>query len=257
MIFKGKTLEEVYEKAVQHFNKSISELNIDVIQHPSKGIFGLFSKDAIVEISEIEKEEQEPSLSADNNKEVVEKRESSKNKVTNKKSEKSEKEEEALVNDIYKIRDEVEKEVNKLFEISCFNIDKIKVKVYDEETLFFLFDGEDSALLIGKEGYRYNALAQLLFNWVSQKYGLKTRLEIGNFLESQEEMMRRFLEPTIREIEETGRVKTKPFDGILAFVAVEILRQEFPHKYVAIKKDRDGSQYVVVNDFYKRKDRER
>ena len=67
-------------------------------------------------------------------------------------------------------------------------------------------------------------------------------------------MMRKYLEPTIKEIEEKGRCKTKTFDGVLAFLAVEILRQEFPHKYVAIKKNKDGSQYVIVNDFLNKKD---
>jgi spoIIIJ-associated protein len=149
---------------------------------------------------------------------------------------------------------QIKKEVNEWFKFGCFNIDEIEVKVYDEDTILFEITGEDAALLIGKEGYRYNALATLLFNWISQKYGFKTRLEIGDFLENQEEMMRKYLEPTIKEIEEKGRCKTKTFDGVLAFLAVEILRQEFPHKYVAIKKNKDGSQYVIVNDFLNKKD---
>jgi len=147
------------------------------------------------------------------------------------------------------IEEVVKEGLEDLFKEGCFNIDKIDVKVYDEDTILFEIDGEDAALLIGKEGYRYNALSTLLFTWISQKYGYKTRLEIASFLESQEEMMRKFLEPVMREVEEKGRAKTKPFDGILAYIAVEILRQEFPHKYVAIKKNKDGENYVIINDF--------
>ena len=44
MIFEAKTLEEAYTKAGTHFNKSISELEIKIIQNPSKGLFGFFSK---------------------------------------------------------------------------------------------------------------------------------------------------------------------------------------------------------------------
>jgi spoIIIJ-associated protein len=62
-------------------------------------------------------------------------------------------------------------------------------------------------------------------------------------------MMRKLLEPCMIEIEEKGRCKTRTFDGILVYLAVEILRKEFPHKYVAVKENRDGSQYVIVNRF--------
>jgi hypothetical protein len=32
------------------------------------------------------------------------------------------------------------------------------------------------------------------------------------------------------------------------------LRSEFPDKYVAIKRNRDGSQYVIVNQFFHKDD---
>jgi len=223
MRFEGKTLEEAYTKASEHFNKSISELDIKIIQSPTKGLFGLFAKKAIIEVT--------------NNNDISNNSDISTVSISM---------EEAII--------QIKKEVNEWFKFGCFNIDEIEVKVYDEDTILFEITGEDAALLIGKEGYRYNALATLLFNWISQKYGFKTRLEIGDFLENQEEMMRKYLEPTIKEIEEKGRCKTKTFDGVLAFLAVEILRQEFPHKYVAIKKNKDGSQYVIVNDFLNKKD---
>jgi len=234
MRFEAKTLEEAYTKASEHFNKSISELNVKIIQNPTKGVFGFFAKPAIIEIEEVSIPKQ-----------PIEKE--------NKEEKEDEIEEikEISIEDVVNI---AKKEINELFELSCFNIDKIDVKVYDDETILFEINGEDSALLIGTEGYRYNALATMLFSWISQKYGYKTRLEIASFLESQEEMMRKFLEPTIREIEEKGRCKTKPFDGVLAYIAVEILRTEFPHKYVAIKKNRHGESYIIVNDFLKKEE---
>ena len=232
MKFEAKTLEDAYTKASEFFDKSISELNVEILQNPTKGLFGLFAKPAIIEIiEEIEvtkplKEESKPQESK-LQKEYTEIKELS-------------------INDVVEI---AKKEINELFDLSCFNIDKIDVKVYDDDTILFEINGDDAALLIGKEGYRYNALATMLFSWISQKYGYKTRLEIASFLESQEEMMRKFLEPTIREIEEKGRVKTKPFDGVLVYIALEILRSEFPHKYVAIKQNRNGENYIIVNDF--------
>jgi len=231
MRFEAKTLEEAYTKASEHFNKSISELDIKIIQNPTKGIFGLFSKPAIIEI---QNEAQTPTLSKQPQEEKLT-QQTTNNEI-----------QELSIEDVVNI---AKKEINDLFDLSCFNIDKIDVRVYDEETILFEINGEDAALLIGKEGYRYNALSNMIFNWISQKYGYKTKLEIASFLESQEEMMRKFLEPTIREIEEKGRVKTKPFDGVLVYIALEILRSEFPHKYVAIKQNRHGEHYIIVNDF--------
>jgi len=236
MRFEAKTLEEAYTKASEHFNKSISELNVKIIQNPTKGILGFFAKPAIIEIEEI-------SIPKQPTKEKIKTEEVKENEIEEIK--------EISIEDVVNI---AKKEVNELFDLSCFNIDKIDVKVYDDETILFEINGEDAALLIGTEGYRYNALATMLFSWISQKYGYKTRLEIASFLESQEEMMRKFLEPTIREIEEKGRCKTKPFDGVLAYIAVEILRTEFPHKYVAIKKNRHGESYIIVNDFLKKEE---
>ena len=39
----------------------------------------------------------------------------------------------------------------------------------DDNTLYIEFSGEDAALLIGKEGYRYKALSYILFNWIHEK----------------------------------------------------------------------------------------
>ena len=267
MIFEAKTLEEAYKKAGAHFNKSISELEIKIIQNPSNGLFGFFSKNAIIEISENQPENQSNTNIEEKEKEIekiekVEEKIPEKTEIIEKKEKISEEAEnrgfenengyfeynieEITIEDVVKI---AKKEVNELFKLSCFEVDEIDVKVYDEETIIFEINGKDAALLIGKEGYRYNAISTMLFNWISQKYGYKAKLEIAEFLVQQEEMMRKFLEPTIREIEERGRCKTKPFDGVLAYIALDILRAEFPDKYVAIKKNRDGSQYLIVNQF--------
>jgi len=252
MIFEAKTLEEVYTKASEYFGKSISELEVKIIQAPSNGVFGFFAKNAIIEVDEdsIQKDEKEDKI-------VVNEDNLTEDELSDTLNKAEEQLKETLIEsgikDINSDIKEIKKEINELFKLSCFDVEEIEVKIYDDETILFEINGEDSALLIGKEGYRYNALATLLFNWISQKYGYKTRLEIASFIENQEEMMRKYLEPVIREIEEKGRCKTKPFDGVLAYIAVEILRSEFPHKYVAIKKNRDGSQYVIVNDFLNKK----
>jgi len=145
----------------------------------------------------------------------------------------------------------VEKELNRLFADICFELEPIKVEQYDESTLYIEFSGKDSALLIGKEGYRYKALSYMLFNWINTKYGMMIRLEIAEFLQNQEEMIRNYLKPVIASINKDGRATTRPLDGVLVHIALKQLREEFPNKYVAIKINSDGERFIVINDFFK------
>jgi spoIIIJ-associated protein len=205
MRVEAKTLEEAYFIAAKKLNCSVTDLEVKIIQHPSRGFLGLFAKNAIIEVNE------------------------------------------NIIRDIEDVIDEIKTSLENLFKKSCFNLDTFVVEKYNEETVFIKIDGVDAALLIGKEGYRYNALNFMLYNWINQKYGFKVRLEIAEFLKTQEEMLRNFLSPFIEKVRIKGYGKTKPFDGILAFLALEILRGEFPDKYVAIR-ERNSEKYVVVGE---------
>jgi len=314
MIFRAETLEEAYQKAADYFEKSVSELEIKTIQFPSKGIFGMFTQPAIIEVIKVKEsnssmeniEEKIEEKKEKKDVELIQEKEKSKESSleedmkTIKKEEKKDNlqedieeeieskidNEEIIKNDLfikdidkYKPKEEIKKskqeikniendnlikelsiddvikiaktEVNELFFQSCFDLKEIQVSKYNEETILFEFNGQDVALLIGKEGYRYNALLTMLFNWIFQKYGFRIRLEIASFLETQEEMMKKLLVPLIIEIEEKGRAKTKPFDGILSYIALDILREEFPNKYIAIKRNRNGENYIIINEFKK------
>ena len=154
---------------------------------------------------------------------------------------------------VKKNKEEILAEVNlglkSLFKDTCYVIDEIKVDFFDENTLYIEFAGEDSALLIGKEGYRYKALSYILFNWINEKYGLMLRLEVAEFLKNQEASIHTYLNPVIEAIKEKGSFKTKPLDGILVHIALKKLREEFPEKYVAVKTNVRGDKYVLVNEY--------
>jgi spoIIIJ-associated protein len=107
-------------------------------------------------------------------------------------------------------------------------------------------------LLIGKEGYRYNALSYLVSNWLQNKHALYIKLEIAQFLATQQEMIRSYMEPVIEHVEQEGWGRTRALDGILVQIALEQLREAFPNKYVAIKRTRNGDRYVLINEFNKR-----
>lgn len=284
--FEANCLEQAYELATAEFNCSITELEIEVIQQPSKGFLGCWKKSAIIEVcfkdnckayaqetkvfknKDVKIQEVSERIEYSNQKEEnratyqhEEKKEysssvpkvESKDKIFDKFYH-----EEICENEIPKIiikkdKEKIIKEVKEglslLFDTTCYCIDTINVEFYDEETLYIEFLGEDSALLIGKEGYRYKALSYILFNWINEKYGLMLRLEVAQFLKNQEEAIYTYLEPIIEIIKEKGTFKTKPLDGILVHIALKKLREEFPDKYVAVKTNVRGDKYVLVNEY--------
>lgn len=153
--------------------------------------------------------------------------------------------------DIDTVLPEVKENLNKLFAASDFKIDSVDVGKFNDDTILIELDGEDAALLIGKEGYRYKAVSYMLYNWINSKYNLAVRLEIAEFLKNQEAGMDQYLQSVIERIQDSGRGKTKSLDGVLVKIALEKLRSKFPDKYVGIKSGNDG-QFVVVNDFIKK-----
>lgn len=209
----AESLEEAYTKASQELNHSVVDLDIEVLQAPSKGFIGLFKKPAI--ISAIVKGSE---------------------------------------NVIIKTSDpivlEIEKGINSLLENSCFKIALTELKV-EENLVYIKLDGEDAALMIGKEGYRYKALSYILHNWIKIKYDKNISLEIAEFLKNQDIMIEEYLHAIKERVQEVGKAQTKPLDGILVKLALEKLRTAYPDKYVAIRTIRDGRKIVIINEYRK------
>lgn len=274
---KAPTLEEAYAKAAKELGCSITDIKYEVIQHPSSGIFGLFKKEAMIVASckyPQRVSEPKPPVSSEKKHPAKESKERFEESVTEEEAEEKQPnvEEDEIVesffsseyldeDDTYEIEEEVivydelarliESQLKELMELSCFDIDVVEVDVRDNTALIFI-DGEDAALLIGKEGYRYNALSYMLFNWLHAKYELFIKLEIAAFVTTQEEMIRNMLKPVIENVQKQGKGKTRFLDGILVQIALEQLREAFPEKYVAVKTSRDGKKFVVINDFNKK-----
>jgi len=274
--FEAKTLEEVYEKASVSLNCSITNLEIVIKQAPSKGFLGLFAKNAII-TAELKSTTQSEFVSSYDNYSLDSKietlssrlnalnKEKKENQIIPSMSEQANKEE--LFDEFYtseeevhfepiikssnsKLADKIAHEINNLFSQLSYDIDDIQVKIIDEgKTVYVEFSGKDSALLIGKEGYRYKALSYILFNWINEKYNMMLRLEIAHFLENQEKAIFTYLEPVIETIKIEGFFKTKVLDGILVHIALSKLRDEFPDKYVAVKSTQRGEKYILINEY--------
>ena len=292
---EATTLEEAYKQAAKEFGCSVTEINYEIVQHPTSGVMGLFKKTAIIvavrklstkETSNIEEEKKDIKKE-----EIVAPKESIEQIV----EDESTKEEESIVSTIeeksknikdkllqeeksdkvldsffdnkkedeieypkfdddrdspenIKLSREIEEKIINLMKTSCFDIDTVEVDVFNNIAHIFI-DGDDAALLIGKEGYRYNALSYMLFNWINAHYGLYIKLEIAEFIQAQEEMIVNYLKPIIEHVNKNGRGKTKPLDGILVQIALEQLRAEFPNKYVAIKTAKDNRKFIIINNF--------
>ena len=281
---EAPTLEEAYEKAATQLACSITDLEYEVVQYPSKGILGFLKKKAIivatckssakekVEVKvKIKKEDIAPLISEEESvaSEILTtvKQESLKEESDNLDTLQVNTEKDAVLDSFFETNsDESEEEVKEekivydelalmiedqlkeLLSHSCFEIDVVEVDVRDDTALIFI-DGDDAALLIGKEGYRYNALSYMLFNWLHTKYELFIKLEIAEFLTSQQDMIRNYIKPVIENVEKHGRGKTRSLDGILVQIALEQLREAFPNKYVAVKTSREGNKFVVINEF--------
>ncbi len=280
------TLEDAFNDAAASLKCSVTELAIEVVQVPSSGFLGFFKKNAIIvatvkKESNPQKKENTTYEKEMKKEEVVVVEEHTTPTMLNDTimpasfvSDQDDEQDEDLASgleytadyddaydeniqeevishvNIEEVAQEVEKEINDLFALICFEIDKIQVSVYDKETLLIEFQGEDAALLIGKEGYRYKALSYMIFNWINSKYDLQLRLEIAEFLKNQEESVSRYLEGVYESIERDGRAQTKILDGILVQIALRQLRERYPEKYVVIRSTKDGLKYIIVNDYH-------
>ena len=275
---EAPTLEEAYQQASQMLGCSVSELQSEVIQHPSKGLFGLLKKNAIIVATcqktasphtKNEVKEEAPAVPTAEESVASEIISTVKEEQTPPTTHaEPEIQKDAIVDSFFEVdhhedeiemfKDEtvvydelallIEDQLKELLSHSCFDIDVVEVDVRDNTALIFI-DGEDAALLIGKEGYRYNALSYMLFNWLHTKYELFIKLEIAEFLTTQQEMIRNYIKPVIEHVEKQGKGKTRFLDGILVQIALEQLRERFPDKYVAVKTGREGKKFVVINEF--------
>lgn len=288
---EANTLEEAYSKASVELSCSVTQITFNVIQNPSSGFLGMFKKSAIIEAKitgqsekNIEEKPRKSRNRRNKNKKTdanIEVNNKSQEKVKQKQAPQKKKQEvskkptqkrEEKKKEVSKQNDrstfkkenqkpkvevgiavkEISKDINSLFSHSCFELESIKVEAYNDDTVLVEFSGEDAALLIGKEGYRYKSLSYLLYNWINIKYNLNVRLEIAEFLKNQEEMIAKYLVGVIERINNTGRAQTKILDGVLVKIALEALRKEFPNKYVGIKSGREGGRFIVINDFNKK-----
>jgi len=259
---EAETLELAFANAAAELKCSVSELKSEVIQLPRKGYLGVFKKTAII-VADIDTNKLRTPV---DEKEIVEEAEVQKEPISSKVKSKlqsimpnkiiptpfthlntDEKEDKDLEDTVVI---EIREKINELFKLTCFNIEEVNISRYDAETILIEFQGEDAALLIGKEGYRYKAISYMLFNWINAQYKVQLRLEIAEFLKNQEESVNHYIETVCETVDKEGKAQTKILDGVLVQIALKELRERYPDKYVVIRSTKDGLKYIIINNYH-------
>ncbi len=284
MRIEAKDLQQALMQAAQKLECSVIDIEYEVIQYHQSGLFGLFKKTAIIEarskkkhrfdkkfskkkgdFNDKPKHNEKKDFAAQNKNyeknQVHKNAENESPRTTNSVPQaKYELKNDEIFNSFHKEShseskfyiDEIRIQLDKLIKAGEFGVKITELSVYDKDSIYIKLEGEDAALLIGKEAYRYKALSYLLHNWINSRYNLLIRLEIADFLRNQSQSMDFYLQGIIERVEATGRAQTKPLDGVLVKLALEKLRERFPNKYVGIRQNDDDEKFVIINDFFKK-----
>ena len=247
MIIEAENLKDAYNRAADALGCSVTQLNVRVLQHPSGGFLGFFKKNAVIEaVLEGEKFSEDPELSAPQSKAgKAEKKQSDKSESQSPRTAhpKHRKEKQkAVVTDENLI--EIKEKLSALFGSSEFKIEVSEVSKIDENTVYIKLDGEDSALLIGKEGHRYKALSYMIYNWISIRYNLAVVFEVAEFLQNQRKFIDSYVDALVQKSGDE-RIVTKSFDGAFVKIVADKLKQAYPDRIVGIKSTRNGKIVIV------------
>lgn len=291
MRIEAKNLEQALMQAARELECSVVDIEYEVVQYHQTGFLGFFKKSAIIEAKNKKKHkfdkkfQKKPFNDKIRHKEKPHKdehksgeRKANEHSSTEAKSQGSERaytigttqdlmlnkskyvvKDDVIFSSFHKESgvnpkiyiDEIRIQLEHLLKTAGFNIKIAELSVYDKNSIYIRLDGEDSALLIGKEAYRYKALSYLLHNWINSKYKLLIRLEIADFLRNQAQGVDFYLKGIVERVESTGRAQTKPLDGVLIKIALEKLRERFPNKYVGIRQNGE-QKFIIINDFVKK-----
>ncbi|GEM_PF-5555789 len=141
--------------------------------------------------------------------------------------------------------------MQELIQTSGYKVNLKEVSTIGTNEVYIAIEGAEVPLLIGKDGYRYEAFSLMLFSWVNAKFGVNLKLEIGEFIKQKENAMAQYLDQLIDVVNRHGKCQTKMLDNISLRIGLEKLRMEFPNKYVAIKSV-ENERCIVVGDFKKK-----
>ena len=228
----GTDVDTAVELALQELNASKEEVDIEVLEQPSRGFFGIGSKLALVRVSLNDKEEenkqelaeeiQEISIEDANidGKKVSEKKVEAKQKKTSQKKKKKSMKNDRPRDDENQISEPVIPEIDmtSLNDLEEDNVAFVFLKGLVEEMgielnivgktdgtdLFFLLEGKDSGTVIGKRGATLDAIQYLTSLVVNKGNGeyIRVVVDAENYRakreKSLEKLAKRLAEKVVR-----------------------------------------------------------
>ena len=228
----GTDVDTAVELALQELNASMDEVDIEVLEQPSRGFFGIGSKLALVRVSLNDKEEENKQELAEeiqeistedaniDGKKVSEKKVEAKQKTPSQKKKKKSMKNDRLRDDENQISEPVIPEIDmtSLNDLEEDNVAFVFLKGLVEEMgielnivgktdgtdLFFLLEGKDSGTVIGKRGATLDAIQYLTSLVVNKGNGeyIRVVVDAENYRakreKSLEKLAKRLAEKVVR-----------------------------------------------------------
>ena len=228
----GTDVDTAVELALQELNASKEEVDIEVLEQPSRGFFGIGSKLALVRVSLNDKEEENKQELAEeiqeistedaniDGKKVSEKKVEAKQKTPSQKKKKKSMKNDRLRDDENQISEPVIPEIDmtSLNDLEEDNVAFVFLKGLVEEMgielnivgktdgtdLFFLLEGNDSGTVIGKRGATLDAIQYLTSLVVNKGNGeyIRVVVDAENYRakreKSLEKLAKRLAEKVVR-----------------------------------------------------------
>ena len=228
----GTDVDTAVELALQELNASKEEVDIEVLEQPSRGFFGIGSKLALVRVSLNDKEEENKQELAEeiqeistedaniDGKKVSEKKVEAKQKKPSQKKKKKSMKNDRLRDDENQISEPVIPEIDmtSLNDLEEDNVAFVFLKGLVEEMgieldivgktdgtdLFFLLEGKDSGTVIGKRGATLDAIQYLTSLVVNKGNGeyIRVVVDAENYRakreKSLEKLAKRLAEKVVR-----------------------------------------------------------
>lgn len=245
--YSGETIDQAIESGLKSLNISKEQANIEIVEEGKRGFLGFGKRLAEVSITAKEQpkevqtsnESQEQVTPTKTAETIEEPKAVVEAKGDNKNTEKTDLSDDEAIEQLAIYLTEVTKELNAPA--------LVKVKRQDQFITFNL-ETDKKGLLIGKHGKILNALQYLAQVYIHRiaKNRLSVMVNVGDYRERREEILRRLAKRTAREVRETGQaVFLEPMPAFERKQVHAILAEEEdisthsegnePHRYLVVE----------------------
>lgn len=230
--FSAKTVDEATKDAINYFKVSEDKIEIEVVEKESKGLLGMFSKNALIK-ARVKEEAVEKTVVEEAKEEV---KEEAKEEVTQTVKEN----EDVITSETSKKDDSNKKELTQEESISLVKnfLEKVFVAMEikadmeikydsDEDIIEVNLEGDDMGVLIGKRGQTLDSLqylSSLVVNKESKSY-IKVKIDTENYRQRRKETLENLAKNIAKKVTRTRKTCTlepmNPYDRRIIHSALQ------------------------------------